>query len=152
MQCSTGPRYILTLTNRSICPESSITFESPPINSEAEKQAFILKVTESIIQTTSNSNFTLQYDPNDVTPVFTFTIGENDFIITLGPNPMIIIDDVVQVIPPNNVFAYEYIDDDGITRKKNFTFYESFFTLKDEDSNLVYYSDLKIVRYENFDL
>lgn len=150
--CSTGNRYIFTLTNRSTCPESSITFESPPINSEAERQAFILQVTGSIIDITSNSNFSFQYDPDDVTPIFTATIGGNDFIITLGPNPMLIINDVVQVIPPNNIYSYEYVDDDGILRKKNFTFYESFFTLKDEDSNLVYYSDLKIVRYENFDL
>lgn len=152
MRCRSGTRYIFTLKNRSTCPESVITFESPPISTEAERQAFFLKITNNIIQITSGDNTVFDYDPDDVTPIFTATIGGNDFVITLGPNPMLVINNVVQVIPPNNVYSYEYVDNDGITRKKNFTFFESFFTLKDEDSNLIYYSDLKIVRYENFDL
>lgn len=146
-------KYLFTLQSKSQCPKSCITFESSVINTEAEKQAFLLKVAESVIRITENSNFTFNYDPDNTTPMFTFisSVGDN-FIITLGPNPMLVINDVVQTIPPSNIFSYEYLDEDNILRKKTFTFFNSFFTLKDEDSGLIYYSDLKVVRYENFDL
>lgn len=148
----TGTKYIFTLQNKNGCPQSCITFESPIIYTEEQKQNFLLKVTENVIRITEDSNFTFNYDPNDLTPIFTFDLGPDSFIVSLGPNPMIVINNVVQLIPPSNIFSYEYFDNNNVLRKKTFTFFNSFFTIKDEDSSLIYYSDLKIVRYENFDL